>query len=117
MHDAPETLVYLKTDVEILYETIHSLQQRLEVRNDDTDLSEAQKSNLREMKPALDACRITCDAFQAKIRQLSRHSTDAHVSLRDRLKMQFQEKEIMAFQARLSSYKSTFAIALEFSSL
>lgn len=117
IHDAPEILVHLKTDVEVLYDTIHSLQLRLEVRNFDTDLSEAQKSNLREMKPALDACRIACDTFQAKIQRLSRHSADGHVSLRDRFKIQFQQKEIMAFQARLSSYKSTFAIALEFSSL
>jgi hypothetical protein len=117
IRDAPEILVHLKTDVEILYDTIHSLQLRLEVRNLDTNLSESQKSNLREVKPALDACRIACDTFQPKIQRLSRPSADGHVSFWDRLKIQFQEKEIIAFQARLSSYKSTFAIALEFSSL
>jgi hypothetical protein len=95
---------------------IHSLQ--LSLKGDmSIQTSEAQKSNLREMKPALDACRIACDTFQAKIQRLSPHSADGHVSLRDRLKIQFQEKEIMAFQARLSSYKSAFAIALDFSSL
>ncbi|KAL4733369.1 hypothetical protein BDV11DRAFT_175766 [Aspergillus similis] len=115
IHDAPETLVHLQTDVWNLHETIHSLYQLLEVKKSDTDLSEAQKSNLREIQPTLDACRLACDAFKAKLDGFLRRSTEGHVSLRDRLRMQFQEEEIAAFQARLSSYKSTLAIALELS--
>ncbi|KAF2008282.1 hypothetical protein BU24DRAFT_382126, partial [Aaosphaeria arxii CBS 175.79] len=46
-----------------------------------------------------------------------RHSKDGHTSLWDRLKLQFQEKEIGGFQARLASYKSTLAIALDFCTL
>lgn len=103
IRDAPEILAHLKTDVEILYDTIHSLQLRFQVRDAEIDLSEAQKSNLREIKPALDACRIACDTFQAKIQRLSHHSTDGHVSFRDRLKIHFQEKEIMAFDRFLLS--------------
>ncbi|KAF2195765.1 hypothetical protein K469DRAFT_699388 [Zopfia rhizophila CBS 207.26] len=115
IHDAPETFIHLKTDVETLYETIHSLQQELEKKDTDASLSEAQKSNLREIKPTLQACRNACDAFKGKIDRLMRHSKDAHISLRDRLKLHFQEKEIGAFQARLGSYKSTLTIALDFS--
>jgi hypothetical protein len=55
--------------------------------------------------------------LQNKTRHILRHSTGDHVSVRDRLKMQFQEEKIAAFHARLSSYKSTLAIALEFSEL
>jgi hypothetical protein len=107
----------LKTDVETLYQTIHSLQQEVEKKGTDAALSDAQKSNLREIKPTLQACHSACDAFNSKIDRLMRHSKDEQTSLRDRLKLQFQEKEIGAFQARLASYKSTLAIALDFSTL
>ncbi|KAF2189013.1 hypothetical protein K469DRAFT_702709 [Zopfia rhizophila CBS 207.26] len=43
------------------------------------------------------------------------HSNAGNISLRDRLKLQFQEKEAGASQARLSSFKSTLTIALDFS--
>jgi DNA repair ATPase RecN len=117
IHDAPEAFAHLKTDVETLHEIIHSLQQELETKDADADLSDAQKSNLREIKPSLEACHSACDAFKGKIDRVLRHSKDGHTSLRDRLKLQFQEKEIRAFQARLASYKSTLAIALDFSTL
>lgn len=107
----------MKTDIETLNETIHSLQQELGKKDGDADLSDAQKSNLREIKPTLEACHGACDAFKAKIDRVMRHSKDGYTSLRDRLKLQFQEKEIGAFQARLASYKSTLAIALDFCTL
>ncbi|PMD50438.1 uncharacterized protein K444DRAFT_547107 [Hyaloscypha bicolor E] len=44
------------------------------------------------------------------------NSKDGHTSVRDRLKLQFQDKEVAAFRMRLASYKSTLTIALEFSS-
>jgi deoxyadenosine/deoxycytidine kinase len=117
IHDAPETFVHLKTDVETLYQTIHSLQQELEKKDTDAALSDAQKSNLREINPTLQACCSACDAFGSKISTLMRHSMDGHTSLQDRIKLQFQQKEIGVFQARLASYKSTLAIALDFSTL
>lgn len=117
IHDAPETFVHLKTDVETLSQTIHFLHQELEKKETDVALSEAQKSNLREIKPTLKACRSACDAFKGKIDKFMRHSKDGHISLRDKLKLQFHDKEIGAFQARLGSYKSTLTIAINFSSL
>ncbi|KAK3208237.1 hypothetical protein GRF29_77g1033, partial [Pseudopithomyces chartarum] len=114
IHDAPGVFVHLKTDVETLCQTVHSLEQELEKNNTDAALSEPQKSNLREINPTLTACRDACDTFKSKIDKLMRHSTDSHTSLRDRLKLQFQEKEIAAFRARLGSYQSTLAIAMQF---
>lgn len=114
IHDAPGVFVHLKTDVETLCQTVHSLEQELEKNNTDAALSEPQKSNLREINPTLTACRDACDTFKSKIDKLVRHSTDSHTSLRDRLKLQFQEKEIAAFRARLGSYQSTLAIAMQF---
>ncbi|KAF7505378.1 hypothetical protein GJ744_000999 [Endocarpon pusillum] len=117
IYDTPEILVHLKTDVETLYETIHSLQQELEKKDTNAALSDAQKSNLREIMPTLQACHIACDEFNSKIDRLMRRSKDGQTSWRDRLKLQFQEKEIGGFQARLASYKSTLAIALDFATL
>lgn len=118
IRDAPESLHHLKTDIGILYNTIYHLHQWLaKGERTDATLSQAQKSNLREIEPSLAACRTACDAFKAKIDQLLRHSTDGRISLRDKIKTHFQENEISSFQARLESYKLTFAIAVEFSSL
>jgi hypothetical protein len=117
IREAPETFMHLKTDLQTLSQTINSLQQGLKKSDTDAGLSEMQKSNLREIKPTLEACHNACDAFKGKVDKIMRHSKDGHTSLRDRLKLQFQEKEIGAFQARLGSYKSTLAIALEFSTL
>jgi ABC-type transport system involved in cytochrome bd biosynthesis fused ATPase/permease subunit len=117
IQDAPEALAHLKTDVETLCDTIHSLQQGFEGKDADAALSESQKSNLREIKPTLEACHNACNAFKAKVDKLTHRSTEGHVSWRDRLKIQFQEKEVTAFQARLGSYKSTLAIAVEFATL
>lgn len=117
IHDAPEVFAHLETDIETLSETIRSLQQELEKKDADVGLSDAQKSNLREIKPALKACHVACNAFKGKVDRVMRHSKDGHTSLWDRLKLQFQEQEIGAFQARLASYKSTLAIALDFSAL
>ena len=118
IQDAPETIIHLKTEVGILYETIHSLKQRLaEEKEKDSVLSEAQRSNLREIEPSLDACHNACDAFQTKMVHILRHSTEERISTRDKIKMHLREKEIVTFQVRLESYKSTFAISLEFLSL
>ncbi|KUL88231.1 hypothetical protein ZTR_03996 [Talaromyces verruculosus] len=95
IQDAPETLDHLRTDVGILYETIHHLHQWLAGgERTDATLSQAQKSNLCEIEPSLVACRIACDAFKAKIDRLLRHSMDGRVSLLDKIKTHFQEKEI-----------------------
>jgi hypothetical protein len=117
IRDAPQTFLNLNTDIGALYQTIHSLQQELEKEDKDAALSEAQRLNLSEIKPALEGCRDACDGFRAKINKLMSNTKDGHTSFRDRLKLQFQDKEIATFQMRLASYKSTLAIALDFTTL
>jgi hypothetical protein len=117
IHDAPMTFLNLKTDIEALCHTIHSLRQELEKKDKDAALSEAQKLNLSEIKPALEGCRDSCDKFKNKLDKLMSNSKDGHTSFRDRLKLQFKDKGIAAFQIQLASYKSTLAIALDFSTL
>ncbi|OJD10871.1 hypothetical protein AJ78_08233 [Emergomyces pasteurianus Ep9510] len=115
--NAPQNLVHLKTDIEMLCEAIMSLQRGLEENGIDAALSDAQRSNLCEIKPILEACQKACDAFKGKMERFMSHSSDGHIALRDRLKMHVQEKEIVAFEAQLGSYKSTLIVALEFTVL
>lgn len=117
IRDAPKTFLDLNTDIEALYKTIYSLKQALDVDGKGAALSEAQRLNLSEIKPSLEGCRDACDEFKAKLGKLMSNSKDGHTSIRDRVKLQFQDKEVAAFRIRLASYKSTLAIALEFSSL
>jgi hypothetical protein len=117
IHDAPKTFLDLNTDIEALYKTIYSLKQELNDQDKATALSDAQKSNLREIEPSLEGCRDACNEFKGKLDKLMSHSKGDYTSIRDRVKLQFKDKEIAAFRMRLGSYKSTLAIALEFSSL
>jgi hypothetical protein len=82
IHSAPQTFVNLKTDIETLNQTIHCLQRDLEGSDNEAVLSEAQKANLSEINPVLEACHNACDAFKGKIDKLLRHSTDDSTSLR-----------------------------------
>lgn len=115
IRDAPETFSTFKDEVGALQHIILSFQQGLEQQNDDVGLSDAQNLSLRELKPALEACSDCCEKFNRKIGKLMSHSTDGHVSLRDKIRLQFQDKEIAGVQALLASYRSTLTIALDFS--
>lgn len=114
--DAPKTFGHLNEDVQTLSDTIYSLQQKLE-EDKNAHLSEAHETHLSNVKPTLEACRTACDAFRAKIDKMLRHSKPGEVGWQDRVKLQFKEKDIAVFQARLGSYKGTLGIALEFSTL
>lgn len=110
--DIPEILENSKDDIERLSLTISSLQQEVDKRGDDSTLTTAQKINSQETKPTLAACQSACDAFSDRIKDLMRHSSGGTASKRDRLSLQFHEKEIKFFQAILGSYKSTLATFL-----
>ncbi|KAF2458146.1 hypothetical protein BDY21DRAFT_371041 [Lineolata rhizophorae] len=115
LHEAPETISGLKTDVGTLSDTIHSLKQKLNDEVSDDSLSDEQKANLTQIQPALKACCDACNQFQDKIKKLTSHSKDGTISRRDKAKLLFEKAKIGAFQSQLNSYKSTLAIALEFS--
>lgn len=116
IRDAPQAFIYLKSDVATLCQTMDSLQRELE-KGKNVEKSNVQMLNLKEIKPVFEACCKASDEFKGKIDRVMCHSTDGRTSLRDRLKLQFQEQAIAAFQARLASYKSTFTIALELCTL
>ncbi|KAF5720101.1 hypothetical protein FMUND_4385 [Fusarium mundagurra] len=45
--------------------------------------------------------------FSAKVTQITSHSTEDRVSWRDKIRLQFEEKGIQAFQFRLAAHKMT----------
>jgi hypothetical protein len=113
IQDAPKTFQNLKLDIEALNNTIQSLERELK-EDKDAGLSEAQKMNLSEIKPALEGCNGACNEFKTKLEKLTKNSKKGHTNMLDKLKLHFHDKEIAAFQARLASYKSTLSIALQF---
>jgi hypothetical protein len=115
--DAPKTFLDLKTDLEALQSVLNSLKTELNRKDRATALSEAQRSVLEELELPLRSCSDACDEFKSKLAKLLSRSGDGHTSFRDKVKLQFQDKEVSAFRFRLASYKSTLTIALSFSSL
>jgi len=115
IRDAPETLRNLRSEVQVLQQTILSFQQGVEQDRAIGTRSEAQELVLNELKPALQACHECCEKLNGRIVKLLSNSKDGHISLRDKIKLQFQDKEIEASRALLASFKSTLTITLNFS--
>ena len=115
IRNAPETFRNLKTEVEVLQQTILSFQEGLERDSKDETRQGTPEVVLNELKPALQACHNCCDKLNGKIVKLLSNSKDGHISLRDKIKLQFQDKEIEAARALFASFKSTLTIALDFS--
>jgi hypothetical protein len=116
IYEAPQTLKFLKTDLDALQKLLSSLEAELKHKPDET-LSDGLEKCLKEIEPSLKGCLTACDEFKLKLSKIVSHSTEQHTSLRDKVKLQFQEKEITAFRYRLASYKATVNIALSFASL
>jgi uncharacterized protein HemX len=106
----------LKIDLDTLQTLLSSLKTELKHQSDEA-LSDDLRKCRREIEPSLTACSKAYDEFRGKISKITLHSTEQHASFRDKVKLQFQEKEITTFQYRLASYKATLNIALSFASL
>ena len=114
IRDAPKKFRNLRSEVEVLQQTVLSFQGLEQDSKDGTRLG-AQDLVLNDLKPALKACRECCDELNAKIIKLLSNSKNGRVSLRDKIKLQFQDREIEASRTLLASIKSTLTIALDFS--
>jgi hypothetical protein len=109
--DASQTLSDLLADLEAVQQLLHSLTAALKRTNDAT-LSDELKRCLQDFKPSMEAWSKTCDGFKEKVKQITARSTKDHASWRDKVRLQFEEKGIMAFKFRLASHKSTMNIVL-----
>ncbi|KAF2867078.1 hypothetical protein BDV95DRAFT_598219 [Massariosphaeria phaeospora] len=109
--NASQSLNDLHTDLSTVQQLLHSLTENLENTND-ADLSDGFRICLQDLKPSVEACSKACIGFRTKVSKITSHSTEGHVSWRDKARLQFEEKGIMAFKYRLESHKSTINIAL-----
>jgi hypothetical protein len=116
IRNAPKTLQGLNVELSAISQLLKSIKSAMEDNSDDS-FSDGIKKCLEEVKPALTGCGKTCDEFTEKIGKIMSHSDEKHTSKRDRIKLQFEEKEILAFRYRLGSYKATLNIALSLASL
>jgi uncharacterized protein YoxC len=116
IQEAPKTLKDMNSDLAALQKVLNSLIEQLTTTPVE-DVSVGLKGCLEDIKPSLKGCSEACDEFNAKLAKITSHSTEDHTSKRDKIKLQFQDKEILAFKYRISSYKATLSLALEFASL
>jgi hypothetical protein len=116
IRNAPKTLQALNEDLSTVHNLLKSIKTAMEDSSDDS-FSDGVKNCLEEAKPALTGCGKACDEFAEKMRKLMSHSHENHTSARDRIKLQFQEKDISAFKYQIGSYKATLNIALSLASL
>ena len=79
--------------------------------------SNSVKKCLAEAKPALNRCGKACDEFTEKIGKIMSHSDENHTSTKDRIKLQFQEKDILARKYWIGNYKAALNITLGLDSL
>jgi hypothetical protein len=75
------------------------------------------KKCLEEAKPALTRCGKACDEFTENMSRIMSHSDENRTSMRDRIKLQFQGKDILACKSWIGNYKATLNIALGLASL
>jgi len=116
IRNAPKTLQGLNEDLSAISHLLKSIKSAMEDSSDDS-FSDGVKKCLEEVKPALTGCGKTCHEFKEKMGKIMSHSDEKHTSKRDRIKLQFEEKDILAFRYRLGSYKATLNIALSLASL
>jgi hypothetical protein len=109
--NAPKMLSDLRGDLDTIQNLLQSLEAALN-GVEDSALSADQKSCFVNLQPAIKGCKVTCDGFAAKLSKITSHSDADHVSLLDRGRLQFNEKEISMLKAGLERDKQTLDIAV-----
>jgi hypothetical protein len=79
--------------------------------------SNSVKKCLEEAKPALTRCSKTRDEFTEKMDRMMSHSDENRTSMRDKIKLQFQGKDILTCKYWIGNYKATLNIAPGLASL
>jgi len=113
---APKQLKDLNEDLDVVRQLLASIKGAMKGTSD-VKLSEGVKKCLEDVKPSMKGCEMACNEFTEKLSKITRHSSSDRTRFDDRLKLQFQEKEIVTFRYRIESYKSTLNIALTLATL
>jgi Fungal N-terminal domain of STAND proteins len=113
IREAPKALKDLNADLLSFQQLLGSLEE--EIRGTpDASLSDQFKQRLEEIKPTLEECSKACGEFKAKLSRITSNSNKDHTSVSDKVKLQFKEKEIIAFRSKLAGYNTTLNMALAF---
>lgn len=112
--NAPKNLSNLRGDLNTLRALIESLEQTVSPVSPDaiTYLSTEQNSCMKELVPAISSCQTACDDFAQRLSKATSRSPQGRVSLIDRAKWQFNEKDIIVLRSRLGDCKQTLSVAL-----
>jgi hypothetical protein len=114
--NAPRMLSDLRGDLDTIQDLLQSLNDALNgVEN--SALSADKKSCFVNLQPAIKGCQATCDGFAAKLFKITSHSNADRVSLLDRGRLQFNEKEILVLKTGLERSKQIQGLQLAMESL
>jgi hypothetical protein len=108
---ASQTLSELYTDLSDVRQLLLGLTSTLKGL-DEKRLTGGLGRCLQNLEPSIDAYHRVCIDFEKKVTQITSHSTGGHLSFRDNIRIQFEEKGILAFVSRLASHKATISIVL-----
>lgn len=116
IQNAPKTLQVLKEDISTIQHLLISIKRDIEDSSENS-FSNGVKKCLEEAKLVLAGLTTAADEFSEKIGKIMSHSNENHISARDRFKLRFEEKDILAFKYRIGTYKATLNIMLALASL
>jgi len=115
IREAPKALEGLSADILSFQQLLVSLEA--EIRGTpDASLSDGLKQRLETIKPALGECSKACGEFKSKLSRITSNSNKEHTSVSDKVKLQFKEKEIVAFRSKLAGYNVILNMALALAS-
>ncbi|KAJ0375418.1 hypothetical protein COL26b_006297 [Colletotrichum chrysophilum] len=114
IRDAPQNLYDTSDHLKALTDILDKFEVELRKHNETPG---SLSTLLSQAKPTIEACQTACNEFHAWLKRATRHSDASHISWRDRIGLQYEDKTINAFKSRLQSYESTINLALGFTSL
>lgn len=114
--NAPETLKGLHKSLETFENVTKLLQHDLDGL-EDSAFSPDQTDSLKALEPAMRDCKTVCDAFAAKLAELTSHSNQDHVAWIDRFRLRFNDSDVQILKENLAQCQRTFNDALSFTNL
>lgn len=116
LQNAPETLKGLHNALEAFESVTKSLQRDLDGL-DDSNFSSDQKESLKALEPIMRYCNTECDAFAARLDELTSHSDPDRITLVDRFRLKFNDGDIRVLKENLARCQRTLNDVLSFTNL
>lgn len=116
LKNVPDTLKTLRTSLDAFEAVIRPLEHDLDGL-EDAVFSPEQRASLRALDPVMTSCRTSCDDFRKRLAELTSHSDDQRVALRDRLRLHFHDSDIRVLRENLAQCQRTLGDALGYAGL